>query len=64
MLAVPYNRCDRHGRLRTTPLLAEHGAARPMPELRRIVASDCPRMVAGRMHDVCGGHFPALSALA
>ena len=25
-----------------------------MPELRQIVAADCPRMIGGQMHDVCG----------
>jgi hypothetical protein len=30
-------------------LLAEHGAELPVPELRRIVAADCPRMQAGRI---------------
>jgi hypothetical protein len=44
-------------------LLAEHGHALPGPELRRIIAHDCPRMIAGRVHDVCGVHFPGLSRL-
>ena len=35
-----------------------------MPDLRRIIAPDCPRMIAGRMHDVCGVHFPGLIGLA
>jgi hypothetical protein len=30
-----------------------------MPDLRRIVAGDCPRMIAGHVHDVCGAHFPS-----
>jgi hypothetical protein len=34
-----------------------------MPELRQIVAADCPRMIAGQMHDVYGVHFPDLSGL-
>jgi len=63
MLEVSCNRCDRQGRLATARLLAERGADLPMPELRRIVAADCPRMQAGRTHDVCGVHFPRLSGL-
>jgi hypothetical protein len=63
VLEVAYNRCDRHGRLRTDRLLAEHGPGLPMPELRRIIAADCPRMVAGHVHDVCGVHFPGLIRL-
>ena len=44
-------------------LLAEHGPALPMPDLRRIIAADCPRMLAGHVHDVCGVHFPGLIGL-
>jgi len=39
-------------------LLAEHGPAMPMPELRLVIAANCPPMIAGQMHDVCGVHFP------
>jgi hypothetical protein len=62
VLEVSCNRCDRRGRLRTDRLIAEHGPALPIPELRRIIASDCPRMVEARMHDPCGVHFPGLVA--
>jgi hypothetical protein len=51
------------GRLRTDRLLADHGPAMPMPELRRIIAADCARMIAGYAHDVCGVHFPGLVGL-
>jgi len=34
-----------------------------MPDLRQIVAADCPRMIAGRIHDVYGVHFPGLIRL-
>lgn len=63
VLEVACNRCDRRGRLRIARLLAEHGPAMPMPELRRIIAADCPRMIAGHIHDVCGVHFPGLVGL-
>ena len=36
---------------------------RPGPELRPIIAADCPRMIAGHIHDVCGIHFPQMSKL-
>jgi len=62
-LDVACNRCDRRGRLRTDSLMAKHGPSLPIPELRRIVAADCPRMQAGHIHDVCGIHFPGLSGL-
>jgi hypothetical protein len=57
VLEVACNRCDR---LHTARLLAERGPDPPMPGLRRIVAADCPRMIAGSVHDVCGVHFPRL----
>jgi hypothetical protein len=60
-IVVSCNRCDRRGRLRTARLLTEHGTDLPGPELRRILAADCPRVIAGEMHDVCGIHFPGLS---
>jgi len=62
-LAVSCNRCDRRGRLRVDRLLAEHGLALPIPELRRIIAADCAKMQAGHVHDVCGVHFPELPGL-
>jgi hypothetical protein len=58
VLDVACNRCTRHGQLNTFRLLAEHG-----PDLRRIIAADCPRMLAGHVHDVCGVHFPGLVGL-
>ena len=63
ILDVACNRCERSGRLRIDALLAKHGPALPMPELRGIIAADCSRMIENRMHDVCGVHFPQLSRL-
>jgi hypothetical protein len=63
VLEVACNRCDRRGRLHTARLLAEHGPDLPMPELRLIIAADCPRMIAGHAHDICGVHFPGLIGL-
>jgi len=63
MLDISCNRCDRHGRLRIDRLLAEHGPNLPMPDLRYIIAADCPKMIAGQIHDVCGVHFPGLLGL-
>jgi hypothetical protein len=60
---VACNRCERHGRLRTDRLVAEHGAGMPIPTLLRIIAADCPRMQAAQIHDVCGVHLPRLSGL-
>ncbi len=61
LLSVSCNRCERAGRLHMARLLAEHRPGMPMPTLLRIVAADCPRMIAGLMHDPCGVHFPGLA---
>jgi hypothetical protein len=61
VLAVACNRCDRRGRLSVARLIAEHGWQLPVPELRHVIAADCPRMMAGHLHDVCGVHFPGWS---
>jgi hypothetical protein len=60
-LNVACNRCERRGRLSVRRLIADHGPELPVPELRRIIAADCPRMIEGKMHDVCGIHFPELA---
>ena len=61
--AVACNRCDRHGRLNTARLLTQRGPDLPMPMLHKLVAADCPRMMANVMHDPCGVHCPNLSRL-
>ena len=63
-LDVACTGCDRRGRLRTRPLLQRHGPGLPMPELRHMVAADCPRMIEGLIHDPCGVHFPQLAKVA
>lgn len=35
----------------------------PVPALEWIIAADCPRMQAGRLHDACGVHLPGLVGL-
>ena len=60
VMDIACNRCDRRGRLRIPRLLAEHGRDVPVPELRRILAGDCPKMIERKIHDVCGIHFPGL----
>ena len=60
---IACRRCDRRGVLRTDRLIAEHGPGIPVPALLRLLAADCPRMQADKMHDVCGVHMPVRSAL-
>ena len=61
MLAVACNRCDRRGRLSTVRPIAEYGHPLPVPELREVIAADCPHMVEGKISDPCGVHFPGLA---
>jgi hypothetical protein len=61
MLNVSCSRCDRRGLLSVDRLLAEHGPDFPIPELRHIIAADCPRMIEGKIADPCGVHFPGLA---
>jgi hypothetical protein len=60
VLEVSCNRCDRRRRLNVDRLIAEPGQQLPIPQLRNVIASGCPRMMAGHLHDVCGVHFPGL----
>lgn len=43
--------------------VSQHGTDMPVPALLRIIAADCPRMQAGRLHDVGGVHLPGLVGL-
>lgn len=61
---VSCNRCERRGRLNVARLIALHGSHMPVPELRRVIAADCPRMLDEKLHDPCGVHFPGLAAHA
>jgi hypothetical protein len=61
MLAVSCNRCGRRGRLCTDRLLARRGSDLPISTLLRAVVADCPRMIAGQVHDGCEMHFAGWS---
>jgi hypothetical protein len=61
VLDVACNRCERRGRYHIYRLVERRGAGLPIPELRHVLAADCPRMIDGKAHDVCGVHFPTLS---
>ena len=63
-LDIACGRCDRRRRLRLDRLLAQYGADLPMPNLGRLLAADCPRLIADRIHDVCGWRFPGLSGVS
>jgi hypothetical protein len=49
--------CERRGRLRLDRLIAAHGADLPAPELRHLLAGDCPRRDAS-LYERCSVYFP------
>jgi hypothetical protein len=60
MLEIACSRCDRRGRLRVAGLIERYGANAKMPDLREILAGDCPRVGSVSVYDRCGAHFPQL----
>jgi hypothetical protein len=58
-LEVRCRQCDRRGRLRLDRLIAEHGADFLVPELRHLLAGDCPNRDAS-LYDRCNVYFPNL----
>jgi hypothetical protein len=63
VLDVACHRCDRRGRLSLERLIAEHGVGMGLPELRTILAADCPRAGSVTINDRCGIHYPQLPEL-
>jgi hypothetical protein len=51
MLEIACRRCERRGRLLVSRLIEQHGAGMRLPELRYIVASDCPRVITDKVCD-------------
>lgn len=62
-LEVACRRCERRGRYGTARLVERHGAGTPMPEMRRVLAADCPRWASRSISELCGVHFPELPGL-
>ena len=60
MLEVACSRCARRGRLQIDWLLEQHGDAE-LPELRLILAGDCPKAAIVSISDQCDIFFPQLS---
>lgn len=58
VLEVACDRCGRRGRYGTAGLVERHGAGTPMPDLRRLLAADCPRWASSNIYDLCGVHYP------
>ena len=60
MLEVACSHCERRGRLDVAKLIERHGADTRLPDLRVILAGDCPRAGAVSIHERCGVHYPQL----
>jgi hypothetical protein len=63
MLEVACSRCGRHGRLRVPRLIREHGAKAKLPDLREVLAGNCPRVGAVSVYERCGVHYPQLASV-
>ena len=57
---IACNKCERKGRYRKKSLAAIHGGTVALPDLRRRIAADCPRMKNALGNDLCGAYYPAL----
>jgi hypothetical protein len=55
-LDVACHSCPRRGRYRVTRLIDRHGAGKGLPELREMLAADCPKW-NGSLNP-CGAYFP------
>src|ERR1043165_2960939 len=53
IVGVACSKCDRRGRLSVAKLIAEHGADMRLPDLREVLAGDCPRVRATSYGDRC-----------
>jgi len=63
MLEIACRRCNRRGRLRLDRLIAEHGERAGLPDLRVLLAADCPHIRSAEIANRCGVHFPQLPKL-
>jgi hypothetical protein len=62
MLDATCSRCEHCGRLRVSRLIEQHGDMR-LPELRHILAADCPRAAAASISERCDVYYPQLDRL-
>jgi hypothetical protein len=57
LLETICRRCGRHRAYATSMPMARHGSYVPIPELKRIVAADCPDRQATGSGDACQIHL-------
>jgi hypothetical protein len=63
MLDVACSRCDRRGRLNVHRLIEQHGATAKLPDLKDVLAGNCPKRGSHAIHDRCGVYYPGLTVL-
>jgi len=61
MLEVVCWRRERRGQLRVANLLEQHGADMRLPELRYVLASDCPHANAASISECCDVYYTQAS---
>ena len=62
VLEVSCHVCPRRGRYRVTRLIDQHGAGKPLPELKDVFSADCSKRAHESFFDRCGVYFPRWKA--
>jgi hypothetical protein len=60
VLEIRCGRCDRHGRLNTARLLAEHRPDAKMRDVMRAQVGDCPKREDAQIQNRCDPYCPDL----
>lgn len=60
VLEVACHSCSRRGRYRVTRLIDRHGAGKGLPELKDMLAGDCPKRGGTSFFNQCGAYFPGV----
>ena len=58
MLEVACRRCGRHGGYGTARLVRRYGAGMGLPDVRGVLAGDCPHQAPQSIYGRCEVHFP------
>jgi hypothetical protein len=63
VLRVACSKCERVGQYRVARLIERHGADMGLPDWKDEITADCPlRATPTATWNLCGAHFPDLSA--
>ena len=61
VVVLAWAKCGRRGEYRKSRLIAEHGDAIGLPELRARLAKDCRLITAHVGNETCGAVYPELA---